>query len=683
MPFEPFPLDYVIAPQTPSPPDYPFGPMPNEYSQHPFDPEYLRRRQAFLDFVLHSPAPTNLKAAYYELARQAAGGTPHTGIFMAAMDYVDARKDGSDVIQHSLLRLLYQFAQPAHIDKTLLDRARQTTLNFKYWPGEPGIGQRAIDSMCTWTENHYLMFTSAAYLAGQLYPDQAFTNSGLSGQEMMALNRHRLLRWLNLRFFTGFSEWLSHVYYDEDLTALLSLVDFCQDEEICLRATMIVDLLLLEMAVHNFCGVFGSSHGRSYEHTKKWASQECTTDTQKLLFGCGVFTASDNCSAVCFALSPRYHLPQVIYNIAQDRERQELLHRQRMGICLDQASWWGLNFKNLEDGMLLLTLEAYFHPRTVRLFVKMLDTFDWWNNENLAPFNRHRSWLKILSASGLLPSFVRLFQKDLCRTTREEVNLYTYRTPDYMLSSAQDYRKGYGGDQQHLWQATLGPNAVCFTTHPARPFGRTPNYWSGSGVLPTVAQVKNVAVVIYRISRAPALFVHNELVFTHAWFPRDQFNEVIEKDGWIFACHGEGYLALFSQHPYEWRTRPGEDQDREIITKGRDNIWVCEMGRRQVDGEFSEFIQRILQTELFFSGSQVTYHSPSQGWIEFSWKGPLRQDGHAISQKDYPRYASPYVQASFPPEQIEIIHDGHYLRLDWLAGSRKTDSFIEMPNPSV
>ena len=28
--------------------------------------------------------------------------------------------------------------------------------------------------------------------------------------------------WLDLRFHTGFSEWLSHVYYDEDLTALLA-----------------------------------------------------------------------------------------------------------------------------------------------------------------------------------------------------------------------------------------------------------------------------------------------------------------------------------------------------------------------------------------------------------------------------------------------------------------------------
>ena len=100
-------------------------------------------------------------------------------------------------------------------------------LGFKYWPDEPGI-----DSMCTWTENHHILFASAAYLAGQLFPDAIFTNSGHAGAEKMAQNRPRISRSLDLRFRTGFSEWLSHVYYDEDLTALLSLVDFCADAEI-------------------------------------------------------------------------------------------------------------------------------------------------------------------------------------------------------------------------------------------------------------------------------------------------------------------------------------------------------------------------------------------------------------------------------------------------------------------
>lgn len=663
--------EYVIVPTTPAPPSYPFGPAPDEYTTEPFNLSYEARRQALLEFVLNNPAPTNTKAPYYELARLAADSTPHEGVFSASLDYIDARKDCADSTLHSILRLLYQFNQHSALNPDILTRARQTVLNFKYWPDEPGI-----DSMCTWTENHYVLFASAAYLAGQLYPDQLFTNSGLRGVQVKRIHRERVLRWLNLRFFTGFSEWLSHVYYDEDLTALLSLVDFCQDEEIRKRAEIIIDLLVFEMALNNYRGVFGSSHGRSYENTKKWADQESTTDTQKLLFGRGIFAATDNMSAIAFALSPRYRLPQVIYEIANDQGTSEAVNRSRMGIRLDQAGWWDLKPRDFEDAMMLLTLEAYFHPRTVNLFVRMLNTFDWWQNDFFQPFARRRKLVKTFRFLGLLPLVARFFERDVCRNTREEVNVYTFRTPDYMLSSAQDYRKGYGGDQQHIWQATLGPNAVCFTTHPARPSGRTPNYWVGSGTLPRVAQIKNVVIAIYRISRGLALYVPNELFITHAWLPRDQFEELIEEDGWIFARYGNGYLALFSQHPYEWRDLPGEDQDREVITQGRENIWLCEMGRKDTHGDFRTFIQNIIQAPLLFRGLNISYHSPSLGFIEFGWKAPLRLDGQVITLQDYPRYGSPYAQTEFPPEHITISLGEQSLHLGWLDLKRQASAFV-------
>ena len=46
------------------------------------------------------------------------------------------------------------------------------------------------------------------------------------------------------------------------------------------------------------------------------------------------------------------------------------------------------------------------------------------------------------------------------------MNKVTYRTPDYMLCSAQDYRAGEAGLNEHIWQATLSPSAVVFVNHP-------------------------------------------------------------------------------------------------------------------------------------------------------------------------------------------------------------------------
>ena len=100
----------------------------------------------------------------------------------------------------------------------------------------------------------------------------------------------------------------------------------------------------------------------------------------------------------------------------------------------------------------------------------------------------------------------------------------------------------------------LGQDAVCFTTHPAKIEGVTPNYWAGTGLLPRAAQYKNVAIIIYNIEKIPALYVPIKHFFTHAWLPKDKFDEVVEKNGWIFARKGEGYLALRSQNPYFWGT---------------------------------------------------------------------------------------------------------------------------------
>ena len=681
--------DYQIKPSARAPENYPSAPTIDRFSEKTFLPDYKSRRRAYFEHILKNPAPVNTKPVWFELARLAAGGTPHEGIFHASLDFIDERKDCSDFMLHGILRLLLSGEQRSGtfhpiptqlLPESLMARAQQTVLNFKYFPNEPGI-----DSLCTWTENHYILFTSAAYLAGQLFPDEVFSNSAETGKQKIELNRTRILRWLDLRFHTGFSEWLSHVYYDEDLTALLALFDFAADEEIRHKAEMVIDLLLFDMALNSFKGVFGSTHGRAYENTKKWASNEGTTDTFKLLFGAGIFSGFDNMSAVAFALSG-YLVPEVIEQIANETT---LENSQRMGIKLAEMEKWGLKPDNFEDGMLYLTLEAYLHPRTIANTICMFDTCNWWENSFLNDFKPYRGLLKLIGAVGGLPLLARAFERDVCRNTREEVNIYTFKTPDYMLSTAQDYRKGYGGDQQHIWQATLGADAVCFTTHPAKIEGVTPNYWAGNGLLPRAAQFKNVTIIIYKIEKIPALYVPVKHFFTHAWLPKDKFDEVLERDGWIFARKGEGYLALRSQNPYFWnetnapqmkemeiknsRRIKAEDSGREVIVWGKQNIWVCQMGSKTENGEFTSFMESVSTAEISFSGMNVEYLSPNNGVIRFGWDQPLSVDQIEVQLNNYRRYENPYSQTEFNSNVIKIAAGDHKLDLNWITRERRTE----------
>jgi hypothetical protein len=677
--------EYQIRSSASAPNNYPNATTPDTFSEKPFLPDFESRRKAYFAHILKNPAPENTKPAWFEIARLAAGGLPHEGIMHSALDFIDARKDCSDFVIHGFIRLMQSHQQKtgkSHLLSTkllspdLLDRTIQTILNFKYFPDEPGL-----DSLCTWTENHYILFTSAAYLAGQLYPNKVFTNSGETGRQKIEKNRTRILKWLDMRFRSGFSEWLSHVYYDEDLVALLSLYDFAEDEEIKNRAEIVIDLILLDISLNSFKGVFGSTHGRAYENTKKWASNEGTTDTSKLLFGMGIFSGFDNMSSIAFALSG-YRSPTVIDAIAQDQNIFFSNH-QRMGHRIEDAKKWDLssNEHDLESGMLFLTNEAYIHPKNASLSINMFDAFNWWQNNFLNNFSSYSVLLHTLKALKLLPLLVKILERDVCRNMRQEVNVYTYKTPDYMLSTAQDYRKGFGGDQQHIWQATLGQDAVCFTTHPAKIEGVTPNYWAGNGLLPRAAQFKNVSIIVYNIKKIPALYVPIKHFFTHAWLPKDKFDEVIEKNGWIFSRKGDGYLALYSQHPYFWnddnaksdefkfRKNP-EDFGREVIVKSSQNTWICQLGRKAEDGEFKDFIEKFTTTNAVCRGLSVNFQSPGIGEIKFGWNDSLQVNGTEIALDNFPRYDNPFVQAEFDPTEINVEGFGHRLHLNWQSGER-------------
>ena len=656
------------------------------------------RRSAFLAFCRASPAPANLKAPFFELPRALAGLPVHEGVLDAGLDYIEARRDCADFIAHAYLRLLLTPALAAGVAPRLRGRAKDVLLGFKYWPGEPGI-----DSLCTWTENHQILYASAAFILGRAWPDEVFTNSGMQGRELAASALPRIRRWLELRFRSGFSEWLSNVYYDEDLTALLSLVDFAAagaavaagaagapddvaadaGQEVAARARSVADLLILDLALHSCRGVFGPSHGRSYEAQKKDARLEAMSDTMKLAFGFGRWARYDNMSSVALALGS-YRVPAAIAAIASPGAvgagggapgGAEI--RSRMGIRIDEAERWGLGFRDSEDGMVYLGLEAYNNKRTINLTFRLFDEFRWWDNSYFLPFRRHRGIIHAARRLGLLPLVARALERDIDRNAREEVDLYTYRTADYSLSAAQDWHYRRGGDQQSLWQATLGPGAVCFATHPGCKGGFSPGYWTGSGSLPRVGQHRNLLFALYDIDTRPGLYRTERLLYSHAWLPEEAFDETAEEDGWIFARKGRAYLALRADRPVTWRREDGEPGPRnEVVAEGRQSAWLCRLGREAEDGSFTAFRSAIAGARLSFGAAggdgaaawaapegRISFEDPALGLAEFGATGPLVVSGREIPLHGYPRYDSPWAKAPFPAEAVEVDCLGERLTL--------------------
>ncbi len=172
--------------------------------------------------------------------------------------------------------------------------------------------------------------------------------------------------------------------------------------------------------------------------------------------------------------------------------------------------------------------------------------------------------------------------------------------------------------------------------------------------MPRTAQHGSAAINLYAPRYAPPgppLDAFAYLPFTHAYFPTERFDEVRQVDGWTLGRRGDGYVALWSWRPTEWRSHDpavtftnGLTQPFDLVAPGgADNVWVTEVGdagavgvvrrlrrgrrpRSAVDvtdlGDTAEGTSR---------GFEVTYASPSQGEMAFSWTGPLTVDGTEVA----------------------------------------------------
>jgi len=244
------------------------------------------------------------------------------------------------------------------------------------------------------------------------------------------------------------------------------------------------------------------------------------------------------------------------------------------------------------------------------------------------------------------------------------VNKVTYRTPDYLLGSAQDYRPGTPGTREHIWQATLGPGDVVFTNHPANS-GMTeahaPGFWRGNGVLPRVAQWKDTLIAVYNLPD------DDWMGFTHASFPTAAFDAyAIQKDArdrpWAFAQKGAGYLALTAAQGLTLMTQ-GPGAYRELRSPGKHNVWLCAMGRSALDGEFEAFQESILALPVAFDDLAVTVTTLRHETLTFGWEGPLLRNDQPEPLADFKHYENPYCVTALNAAQMEIQSANYLMRL--------------------
>ncbi|MFZ6030932.1 MAG: hypothetical protein ACOYYS_24765 [Chloroflexota bacterium] len=247
------------------------------------------------------------------------------------------------------------------------------------------------------------------------------------------------------------------------------------------------------------------------------------------------------------------------------------------------------------------------------------------------------------------------------------VNKVTYKTPDYMLCSAQDWHPGEPGYQQHIWQATLSPAVTVFTSHPpcaSEEGSHRPNYWHGNVILPRVAQWKDTLMAFYNFA------ADDWMGFTHAYFPVHGMDEHKIEMGaalhWAFGRVGNGYIALAAANGLDFQTR-GDNAYRELRSPGTPNAWLCLMGRTALDGSFDDFVARVLALPVALTGAQVSLTSLRGEQIQFGWQGPLLVDGQQQPLDEFKHYDNPYCICELGAPTMDITHADGLLRLHFEA----------------
>jgi hypothetical protein len=242
-----------------------------------------------------------------------------------------------------------------------------------------------------------------------------------------------------------------------------------------------------------------------------------------------------------------------------------------------------------------------------------------------------------------------------------EVHKAAYRTPDYMLSAALDWHPGERGTAEHIWQATLGPDAVVFTNHPgclSENPGFRPNFWCGNACLPRVAQWKDVVVALYHL---PA---DDPLGFTHAYFPIYAFDEYKIEGSWAFARKGEAYLALGSSQGLELVSL-GLGACRELRSRGRYVAWLCQMGRSELDGDFDEFRRKVLALKVQLDSMNVQYQTLRGDHLRFGWQERFMVNGTEVSLRHSKHYDNRYCVAEWPAQRMILTLGRQKTELDF------------------
>lgn len=620
-------------------------------------------------------------------------------VFQMIDDWEDTR-DFNLMYFHWLWALGQGDTDMTSLPQPVLDAIQERFVANRYRYDDPLPDDR-LDNLWYWSENHRLIGLAIEYLAGQAFPEETFAVTGLTGAEHLERSRQPILDWIDERARFGFFEWHSNVYMLKNISPLTMLVELADDPEIAAAAAMALDLCLADVAAHLQVGSYCAPHGRTYKKDKMTARHEATFGSAKLLFADTdlEYQSRTDTGATYLAGAERYRVPQALIDVATSEETSVV--RERHGIYVDSGAPitdeveapYGYDFEDPANMPFWWSLGAVGMWQTTRVSVAEAEEHRLWDTELFTE-------IKVLAdLNDRDPERIREWVRERRAVVNfgflSEANTYAWRSSKVSLASVVDHRFGEMRDQAHAWKAQIDADALVFTTHPVTDVDEStewrddgePGYWTGEASMPRSAQHERTAVHIYQPawdeSTDSLLWgVFGYRPFTHAYFPQDRFDEVVQQGGWVVGAKAGGYIALWSWRAPTWReydpavsATDGMAQPFDLVAEGGpDNVWIVEVGTDDDFATLEDFLAAVSASEPVVErtdeGFTVAWESPSSGAIGFGSTAPFTVGGDEVSLAEFPRHESPWGTIDHLDPTFTLEPGASRLALDFEAGTR-------------
>lgn len=585
------------------------------------------------------------------------------------------------------------------------DMIKSAFLSFKYFMDEPGT-----DSMCYWSENHQILFAVSEYLAGQEWKEEIFTNNNMTGEMHRKKAEERILAWMEQRFYYGFSEYLSNNYLAEDIAPMGNLIAYCKDKELVTRMKIIMDLLWFDVALNSVNNRFVAVSSRMYGNNKisniygnsiqsamncLWGDRaseilnnEATiSPTEKELSKISLSKAPNHIT-VCFTDIVKkgiYTLPPVIKEIAFYND--SFVSKTGCGLSPSDLEKEKLIGQKPHQIMAQMGAETFTNPEVINNTLKYLKNNKMFGNSFVCYFKyltvsavKLLNLRKITEKYDMLPHGIALGRG----------NIYTYRTPYYSLSTDICKDTDRCGAQEHQWSACISEDLSLFTTHPSGDgnsrFGASPGYWIGNGRRPMSVQYESVNITIYKIPHKKRFGETAVSDITHAFMPKNLYDETELCGNTVFARKNNVYIALISngelyfrpfdknsadgiQKGYNYLEKCNIDSEFDLVRQGGDfHAYITELSDISKES-YEEFKARIRNNSYDFSdGSAVSYSS------YFGQISAVYKKGYSVCgtpQKiEFDRFESIFCKAERKAKKITVNSKNNSLELCYKENTR-------------